>query len=218
MILIFAVTYLCGSIPFGLILTKIFAKTDIRTIGSGNIGATNVLRTGNKKLALATLILDVAKGIVPLSLLDQLSYIDDTTGMQLVMIGAFGVVIGHCFPVWLKFNGGKGVATAFGVLIAAVPLSALVSAATWGIVAGFFRYSSAAALSAAAIAPLTTLLIYGPMPAVIIFLIAVIVIARHKDNIKRLVAGEETKIGQKSKAAKEPQEEGRDDASSQHSE
>ena len=185
-------SYLLGSIPFGLLLTHIFTDKDLRTIGSGNIGATNVLRTGNKALALATLLLDLAKGALAIILVSMLV----SSEISAVIVG-LAAILGHCFPVWLKFKGGKGVATAFGVLLAAVPWAGFVAACTWGIVAGFFRISSLAALCAAAIAPLATLLIYGVMPAIITVLITLLIFWRHTDNIKRLLAGEEPKIGQK---------------------
>ncbi len=179
------IAYLIGSIPFGLLLTKIFVKKDLREIGSGNIGATNVLRTGHKGLALATLLLDAAKGVAAILLLGGNLYV------------GLAAIIGHCFPVWLKFKGGKGVATTFGVLVIALPWVAFVAASTWGMMLGFFRISSLAALSAAAIVPLAALLLYGAVPALITLLIAALVIWRHKENIQRLLAGTEPKIGDK---------------------
>ena len=207
------IIYLIGSIPFGLILTKIFTKTDIRKIGSGNIGATNVLRTGNKVLAAFTLFLDFLKGFIAISLgeffmryfvncevyegVENCESCGPCTPIDpshfVIFFGLAGI-LGHCFPVWLKFKGGKGVATTFGVLLATVPWAGFVAVCTWGIVAGFFRYSSLSALCAVAIAPLATFLIYGSTPAVITVLIAVLVIWRHKENIKRLMAGDEPKI------------------------
>lgn len=215
-ILVAAIPYLIGSIPFGLLLLRFFAKTDIRAIGSGNIGATNVLRSGKKFLALVTLLLDGLKGSIAATLITGIPEKFESGRMaghpflehEIVLSLGLLAIIGHCFPVWLKFKGGKGVATAFGVLIAAVPFAALVAATTWGIVVGFFRISSAGALAAAAIAPLATLLIYGAMPAVITLLITLLIFARHKDNIKRLMTGEEPKIGAK-KGSDEP-------ASTQH--
>jgi len=183
--------YIIGSIPYGLLLSAISGHGDIRNIGSGNIGATNVLRTGNKGLAFLTLVLDALKGSVAILAVMSLPF-----SAPALLVG-LSAIIGHCFPVWLKFKGGKGVATTLGVLFAAVPLAGLVAAATWGIVAGFFRYSSLSALCAVAIAPLATFLIYGPMPAAITILIALLVFGRHKDNIQRLMAGTEPKIGSK---------------------
>jgi glycerol-3-phosphate acyltransferase PlsY len=166
-----------------------------------------VLRAGNKKIAALTLLLDASKGafiivllmgglptMVPTSIVfNREAYV--SAG---VLIG-LTAVLGHCFPVWLKFRGGKGVATALGVLLTAVPFVGLVAITTWGIVAGFFRYSSLAALSAIAIAPLAALLIYGVTPGALTLSIAVLVFMRHKANIQRLIAGEEPKIGSKKK-------------------
>jgi len=194
--------YLMGSIPFGLLLSKLFGKGDIREIGSGNIGATNVLRTGSKGLALATLLLDFAKSIVPIIVFYQINKIDTPHDIA-VLIGLFAI-LGHCFPIWLKFKGGKGVATTFGVLFAAVPWAGFLAAVTWGIVAGFSRYSSLAALSAVALTPLFTFIYYGPAPAIITVLIGLLVFWRHKENIQRLMAGTESKIGSKKKDQNEP--------------
>ena len=202
--ILFSIPYFIGSIPFGLILTKTFLKEDVRNVGSGNIGATNVLRVGGKKLALLTLMLDVIKGYaacfstIPLSLLilraPKPGFFDSPDFHPAALTIGFLAIIGHCFPVWLKFKGGKGVATTFGVFLAAVPWAGFVALCTWGIVAGFFRYSSLSALCAVAITPLATFLIYGSAPALITILIAALVIWRHKDNIKRLMAGDEPKI------------------------
>lgn len=198
----FLIAYLVGSIPFGLLLTKLFRTGDIRKIGSGNIGATNVLRTGNKALALATLILDAAKVAVLFVVFKFLGQCDASIPQYiLLLMGLFGI-LGHCYPAWLKFKGGKGVATTLGVLLAAVPWAGLVACVTWGIVAGFFRISSLAALVAIAVVPIATLLIYGPMPAVVTILIALLVFWRHKENIQRLLKGEEPKIGQKKEEQK----------------
>ncbi len=204
--------YVLGSIPFGLILTKLFLKEDIRKIGSGNIGATNVLRTGNKLLAFLTLLFDATKGAFLIvvvyyfglencitmdgnTVCEPLNFSEEQHVMMLVL--GFGAILGHCYPVWLKFKGGKGVATTFGVLLAAVPWAGFVAAGTWGIVAGFFRYSSLAALSAMAIAPVATIIFYGPLPALMTLFISALVLLRHKDNIQRLIKGDEPKIGQK---------------------
>lgn len=189
------ISYLIGSIPFGLILSRLSGFGDIREIGSGNIGATNVLRTGNKGLAFATLMLDGMKGAFAIAMLSMLA--------PALLVGLFAI-LGHCFPVWLKFKGGKGVATTFGVLLVATPWAGLIAAVTWGIVAGFTRISSLSALSAAAIAPAVTLIYYGLTPAAITLLITVLVFWRHKENIQRLMKGEESKIGSKKKDNNEP--------------
>ena len=203
-LILFIVAYLLGSIPFGLILTKIFKGVDLRKIGSGNIGTTNVLRTGNKTLALVTLLCDMGKGGIPilvifggLPALQSNEYMGTEFNIFMALTIGFGAIIGHCFPVWLKFKGGKGVATTFGVLLAAVPYSGLIAIATWLMIAFTTRYSSLAALCAYAIAPVATFFIYGTLPAAICVIISVFVWIRHKDNIKHLLSGTESKIGQK---------------------
>lgn len=203
----FILGYLFGSIPSGLILAKLFGYGDIRNIGSGNIGATNALRTGSKSLAASTLLMDLFKAIVPILFVGVKSFacIDDQNNYFLCedeyvwfgLITGLGAIIGHCFPIWLKFNGGKGVATTFGVLFAAVPWAGFIAAVTWGIVAGFSRYSSLAALCAIGFTPVVTLIYYGPAPAIITVLVAVLVFWRHKENIKRLTDETEPKIGAK---------------------
>ncbi|MCB1782486.1 MAG: glycerol-3-phosphate 1-O-acyltransferase PlsY [Alphaproteobacteria bacterium] len=201
--------YLIGSIPFGLLLTKIAGYGDIRKIGSGNVGATNVLRTGNKGLAALTLLLDAGKGAVlvfyffgfSLFSLPDFSGPDhllsaDSSYMLALIIG-FIAVLGHCFPVWLKFKGGKGVATALGVLLAAVPYTGLAACGVWLATAYLFRISSLAALVAIGTAPVVTYFIYGGMPSLICLTIAVLVFIRHTANIQRLLKGEEPRIGAK---------------------
>ena len=199
--------YLFGSIPFGLLLTKLFLKQDIRQIGSKNIGATNVLRTGNKLLAIATLILDVGKGIIPILIYSATYKVVDyyintpapVSHDTYITAIAFFAILGHCFPIWLKFKGGKGVATGIGVLLAAVPYAGLAACAAWIATAKITKYSSLSALIAFLIAPIVTLFIYGTSPAAICALITLLIWVRHKDNIKRLLKGEESKIGQKNK-------------------
>ncbi len=203
------VGYGLGSIPFGLVLSKLAGYGDIRKIGSGNIGATNVLRTGNKPLAAATLVLDSGKGAIAILILYLSFYamqgrsLDTENAVLYGLIGGGAAVAGHCFPVWLKFKGGKGVATTIGTLLGATPWTAFVAICTWAIVAGFFRYSSLAALCAVTIAPIAALLIYGPLPALITSLISALVVFRHKDNIQRLTKGTEPKIGAKKEPKKE---------------
>jgi glycerol-3-phosphate acyltransferase PlsY len=217
--------YILGSIPFGLVLSKLFGYGDIRKIGSGNIGATNVLRTGNKALALATLLLDGGKGAAAVllyiygfehlySLISLPSITEAATDAPAVIVGAdaltdswhvklslvgFAAILGHCFPIWLKFKGGKGVATTLGTLLAAVPLAGLAACLTWAVVAAALRYSSLAALLAMVAAPIATFFFYGSMPATIIAAISVMVWHRHQENIKRLIARTEPKIGSKKK-------------------
>jgi glycerol-3-phosphate acyltransferase PlsY len=188
--------YLLGSIPFGLLLTRMAGLGDIRSIGSGNIGATNVLRTGNKKLALATLLLDGGKGAAAVLIARAVS--EDFT----VIAGA-AAFLGHLFPVWLKFKGGKGVATALGTWLALAWPVGLLACLTWLIMALVFRYSSLSALVAVALAPVYS--IWLGTPAMIWFGIGVAILCwiRHHENIRRLLKGEEPKIGKKKPAAPE---------------
>jgi len=181
--------YLFGSIPFGLIFTKMAGLGDIRDIGSGNIGATNALRTGNKTVALGTLIFDALKGGIALYLAGELA------GPDCAMLAAIGAMLGHCYPVWLKFQGGKGVSTFLGILWFSAWPVAIAACLTWLAVAALSRISSLSALVAALLAPLYYYL-YGDwqwMQASIILVL--IIYIRHKDNIGRLLKGEEPKIG-----------------------
>ena len=180
--------YLIGSIPFGLLLTKAAGLGDIRQVGSGNIGATNVLRTGRKGLAAATLILDGLKGAVAVLLARQF------LGDQDVVVGT-AAVLGHLFPVWLGFRGGKGVATGLGVLLAAAWPVGLACCALWLVAAKLLKMSSAAALAAFAAAPLFALVLSSADHALMALLIAVLVFWRHEANIRRLLAGTEPRIG-----------------------
>ncbi len=186
--------YLCGTIPFGLILTKSAGLGDIRSIGSGNIGATNVLRTGNKKVAALTLILDAVKGTVPALLMGWLY------GPQAAILGGLAAFFGHLFPMWLGFKGGKGVATSIGVLFGFFWPLGLVFMAVWIGMAVVFRISSLSALTASAVSPLAAYLAGRAdlvLPAAIM---GVAVFITHRANIARLLKGEEPRIG-KSKAA-----------------
>jgi glycerol-3-phosphate acyltransferase PlsY len=184
-------SYLAGSIPFGLILTRLAGHGDVRAIGSGNIGATNVLRTGNKKLAAATLICDALKGYAPVA-------IASAYGPAMAAVAMIAAPLGHIFPVWLGFKGGKGVATMCGALLAYAWPVAASALAVWFVVVLLCRYSSLAAIMAAASAPLFAFLFGEPGEMTLIVLVmAVIVIARHAGNIRRLVSGEESKIGRK---------------------
>lgn len=184
--------YLIGSIPFGLILTRAFGYGDIRNIGSGNIGATNVLRTGNKPLALATLILDTFKGAIAVGL--ALYFIN----FNAAMLAGFFALVGHLFPVWLKFKGGKGVATTLGTLLALKPLIGIAACGIWLLMALVFRYSSLSALAAIGLAPVLAHFMYGDANLTgLCGVIATLVFYKHRDNIRRLLNKEEPKIGQK---------------------
>ncbi|WP_420862237.1 glycerol-3-phosphate 1-O-acyltransferase PlsY [Algirhabdus cladophorae] len=191
MILWAVVGYLLGSIPSGILLAKVMGLGNLREIGSGNIGATNVLRTGNKKAAVLTLIFDALKGIVAVVLARMIA------GELAAQIAAFACMIGHCFPVWLKFKGGKGVATFFGVVFAIYWPLGLVCALTWLVVAFLSRYSSLAALLTAGLS-ITWLFALGHSePFFLCVALALLIYLRHGQNIARLRAGTETKIGAK---------------------
>lgn len=192
--------YLLGSIPFGLVLTKAAGLGDIRSIGSGNIGATNVLRTGNKGLALATLLLDGGKGAIAV-------LIAGLFDPMLAVLAGGGAMLGHNYPVWLGFKGGKGVATALGTLLAIAWPVGVLCCLVWLVTALLFRYSSLASLTSVAAAPVLALVLSGvpilgavrtdlPRAALALF-IAVLVFIRHDGNIRRLLRGDEPKIGQK---------------------
>jgi glycerol-3-phosphate acyltransferase PlsY len=194
MLMLFAVVlaYTLGSIPFGLLLTRAAGLGDIRKVGSGNIGATNVLRTGRKGLAAATVLLDGLKGAAAVLMGAQLN-----GPMGALLCGA-AAVVGHLYPVWLGFRGGKGVATGFGVLIAASPAAGLAAGAIWLIVARLSKYSSLAALGAFLAAPLLFAVIKQDATLLLLaFVVATLVWMRHGANLRRLMAGTEPKIGQK---------------------
>jgi len=184
--------YLLGSVPFGLVLTRLAGLGDIRAIGSGNIGATNVLRTGRKGLAAATLMLDSGKGATA-TLIFTLGLGDPSAGL----IAGGAAIVGHNFPVWLGFRGGKGVATSLGVLLAVSWPVGLAACATWIAVALVFRYSSLAALAALSAAPLYGWWLADMRVALLAAMLALLAVWRHQGNIKRLVRGEESKIGAK---------------------
>ncbi len=189
-------SYLIGSIPFGLLLTRAAGLGDIRSIGSGSIGATNVLRTGRKGLAALTLFFDAGKGAVAVLLARHWG------GDVCAYLAALFAMLGHMRPVWLRFKGGKGVAVGLGILLALHPLVGLAAFATWLLVAALFRYSSLAALAAATAAPLYFLCLKAaaPLPMLAAALSALIILA-HRKNIERLLQGQESKIGQKSTSA-----------------
>ena len=182
--------YLLGSIPFGLLVTRAAGLGDVRKIGSGNIGATNVLRTGNKGLAAATLLLDALKGTAAVLIAGRFA-------PEFALWAGFAAFLGHLFPVWLGFKGGKGVATYLGVLIGLTWQVALIFAAVWLTVAFLFRYSSLAALTAAVVVPVALYFLSTPEEAGLFAVMSLIVIVKHRANISRLLAGTEGKIGAK---------------------
>ena len=180
-----------GSIPFGLVMAKLFGLGDIREIGSGNIGATNVLRTGNKPAAFLTLVLDAGKGAIAV-LIARALFGEGAAGFA----GLFAV-LGHLFPLFLKFKGGKGVATFLGTLLALSFPAGLAACATWLMMAVFFRISSLSAIMAALLAPVFTFYFYHMHGAILVAVLSAVVIAKHHANIKRMLKGEEPKIGKK---------------------
>jgi glycerol-3-phosphate acyltransferase PlsY len=185
----FFIAYLIGSIPFGLLLTRVAGLGDVRKIGSGNIGATNVLRTGNKAIAAATLALDIGKGFVAVALGWRFG------GPDLAVLTAYGAMLGHCFPVWLKFKGGKGVATFLGVVTGlAAPLS-LICAVAWIVAVLITRWSSVGGILAAVTAPAAAYVMGDQQIFEATASMALLVCVRHHENIKRLLKGEEPKIG-----------------------
>ncbi|WP_312361213.1 glycerol-3-phosphate 1-O-acyltransferase PlsY [Agrobacterium sp.] len=183
--------YLLGSIPFGLILTRMAGLGDVRKIGSGNIGATNVLRTGNKKLAAATLLFDALKGTAAVLVANAL------WGYEASLVAGFFAFLGHLFPVWLGFKGGKGVAVYIGVLLGAAPLMMLAFALVWLATAFITRYSSLSALLAMLIIPVALWVLGPEKTALLVTLLSVISWWKHHENIARLLAGTESRIGQK---------------------
>ena len=181
------IAYLAGSIPFGLILVNITGAGNLREIGSGNIGATNVLRTGHKNIAIATLILDCSKGGVTV-------IVAQSYGLDLAVISGVCSVVGHIFPIWLKFRGGKGVATVLGVLLAIAWQVGLTAVATWLIIAAIFRYSSLAAILALTLSTVYAWYLPDTNVSIMTTLIAGLSILRHKENMWRLIKGKESKI------------------------
>ena len=182
--------YLLGSIPFGLLLTRANG-IDIRSIGSGNIGTTNVLRTGSKPLAAATLLLDGGKGAAALLLARHFG------GVEAGVLAGVAAFLGHCYPVWLKFRGGKGMATLFGVALAAVPLAGLAGLLVWLFAAVATRFSSVGSLSAAVALPVAAALLDAPHTAIALALMAAVLVWKHRENIARLRTGTESRIGAK---------------------
>jgi glycerol-3-phosphate acyltransferase PlsY len=191
LVVAFLLGYLLGSIPFGLLLTKLAGTEDLRSIGSGSIGATNVLRTGRKGLAAATLICDALKGTLAVVIAGYYG------GPNAAMLAALGAFLGHLFPVWLKFRGGKGVAVYIGVLIGLFPPAALIFCAMWLATAFTTRYSSLSALIAAFITPLFLWWFSDPKLASLFAVLTMLLFYAHRENIQRLQAGTEGKIGEK---------------------
>jgi len=190
MLLALAFGYLLGSIPFGLLLTRLAGKGDIRDIGSGNIGATNVLRTGSKWLAGLTLVLDCLKATAAILIAERL-FSDETAAFA-----ATGALVGHLYPVWLKFRGGKGVATLLGILIPLLPIAAVIYAAIWILLLLTLRISSVAGMTAAVSAPITAAILHSSFfPMLLGF--ALLVLWKHRENIVRLTKGTEPRIGSK---------------------
>ena len=200
-LLIFLLAYLLGSIPFGLLITSAAGLGDIRNIGSGNIGTTNVLRTGKKHLAALTLLGDALKGTLAVVVGHALG------GELLAYIAAFGAFIGHLYPIWLKFKGGKGVATFLGITIGLFWQGALIFAAVWLAVAYFKRYSSLSALCASTVTLVFTLLM-EPLGLTLVYAVLVLLLfISHRQNIQRLIQGTESKIGKKPASSSEPSSE-----------
>jgi len=197
LIIALIVGYAFGSVPFGLLLTKFSGAGDIRSVGSGNIGATNVLRTGRKGLAAGTLLGDMLKGTAAVLLMRWWG------GADAGLIAALGAVVGHIFPVWLKFKGGKGVATYIGVLIAVSWIAALIFGVVWGLVAYTSRYSSLSGLTASGLTPVALAFLVGGKAALLFAALTALVWFMHRANIQRLLAGTESKIGQSKATAPE---------------
>jgi glycerol-3-phosphate acyltransferase PlsY len=192
MLTAFALGYLLGSIPFGLVLTRLAGKGDIRKIGSGNIGATNVLRTGSKLLAALTLVLDCLKATAAIIIARQL--FSDPLNDLAARYAAAGALIGHLYPVWLKFRGGKGAATLLGILVPLLPIAAAVYAAVWLLLLLTIRISSVAGMAAAISAPITAAVLHSSLlPMLLGF--ALLVLWKHRENILRLRNGTEPRIG-----------------------
>lgn len=190
----FAIAYLIGSVPFGLVLTRATRAGDLRQIGSGNIGATNVLRTGRKGLALATLLLDALKGALPVWLAYRFF------GPDMAVVAGLGAVLGHCFPVWLGFRGGKGVATAAGVVLAMTPAAFLIVIVVFALVVALTRYVSLGSIVAALAAIPLAWVLGSVQPAQLYVVIALVILLKHTGNIRRLLRGNENKLSLGGKA------------------
>lgn len=187
-------SYLLGAVPFGLLFSKLFSNVDVRTLGSGNIGATNVLRASGKKAAVLTLLADCFKGLIPVMAVQFLFHAD-----ALAALAGAAAILGHNFPVYLGFKGGKGVATSYGVVLATVPWIGIICLSAWLFAAVIWKYSSLSALLSFVLYPVLTFALYGesrPQGLLSLFIFGMIYI-RHRENIKRLLAGTEPKIGKK---------------------
>ena len=182
--------YLTGSIPFGIIISKILGLGDLRKVGSGNIGATNVLRTGNKLAAFLTLLFDFSKGVFAVLIVRHF------VGEDAVQVSAFSALVGHCFPIWLRFSGGKGVATFLGATIALSFIIGIICCFVWLFVAVLRRMSSLASLTSAASAPIAAMFLGQPNTIILLMLLVGVVFFRHKQNINRITKGVEPKIGE----------------------
>jgi glycerol-3-phosphate acyltransferase PlsY len=190
--------YLIGSVSFAVVVSRVMGLADPHTYGSGNPGATNVLRTGNRKAAVLTLLGDVLKGVAAVLLARWLAPQLGLAPLTIMLVG-LAAFVGHLYPVWHGFKGGKGVATAAGVLVALNPIHGLATLATWLIIAFFFRYSSLAALVAAVFAPFYWTLLFGARPAVLVIVaMSMLLVWRHRANIGKLLAGTESRIGARS--------------------
>ena len=186
-----ALSYLLGSVPFGIVMARLFGLGDLRKIGSGNIGATNVLRTGNKLAAFLTLVLDAGKGAIAVLVARAM------LGEDAAQLAGFFAFLGHCYPVFLRFKGGKGVATFLGTLIALAWPVGLAACALWAVTAAVTRISSLSALVAAALSPVAAILLGQGVVGFLTILLAALIFARHHENIRRLLAGTEPRIGRK---------------------
>jgi len=189
LLLVIGLSYLLGSVPFGLVFTKMAGLGDVRDIGSGNIGATNVLRTGRKDLAIATLLLDAGKGAIAVLMTRYL------VNPELAALAGTAAFIGHCFPIYLRFKGGKGVATFLGTVFAVNLTLGLATGGVWLLSALLSRISSLSALIAAACAPVISYFVLGPDSWPPAAFMTVVIFIRHKDNIRRILKGEEPKLG-----------------------
>jgi glycerol-3-phosphate acyltransferase PlsY len=192
-----ALGYVLGAIPFGLILTRIMGAGDLRQIGSGNIGATNVLRTGRKGLAASTLLLDMGKGVLAV-VLARFLWGEDEAWNAAPLMAAAGAMIGHCFPVWLRFRGGKGVATMLGVALGLAWPVGVICALVWAAAAKLSKISSVGGMAAAIAAPLAALALGHASFVPVLLALAALVVWRHHENIARLIAGTEPRVGRTS--------------------